>query len=877
MGEVYKARDTRLSRTVAIKVLPADASSDPAARARFEREARAIATLSHPHICVVHDVGHQDGIDYLVMELLEGETLAERIAKAKGPLPLSDVLSIGAAIADALDKAHRAGIVHRDLQPLNVMLTKSGPKLLDFGLAKLHGAATPVALSDETGATTVGPHTTKGTILGTIHYMSPEQVEGREADPRSDIWALGAVLYEMATGQRPFEGESAASVLGAIMQATPPAISTRRPLTPPSLERIVERCLAKSPDDRWQSVSDLRALLTWDVMPGGNATSQELGSAPSRSGRAGWLVAAVAALAAAVLVVPALRYARTAPPLAPPEARLDVLTPTTDDPLSFALSQDGRQIVFVASGDGVARLWLRSLASTTAQPIPGTEGATNPFWAPDGRAIAFVAANSLKRVDLAGSSVRTLATVMSLAGGSWSSKGILIIASSQGGSALMQISENGGTPSPVTTISARQSSHRWPWFLPDGNRFLYWAQGTPDVTGIYMGALDGRGAIRLFQAESSPVYLPSGWVLWGRGQSLMAQRVDIERGVTSGEPLVVADDVAMDARFGRAAVSASAGGLVAYRAGHASLRQLTWFDRSGAALGTAGDADSSGLETPRLSPDGHRLAVGRSAQNNQDIWLLDAARPRRITFDPGIDRFPVWSPDGQRLAFMSNRGGNLDLYTKLASGAGTDEVLVGSDRVKVPTSWSSDGRYLLYHSVERDTAADLWVLPIGDRTPRVLLKTPFREAWGAFSPDGRWVAYQSNESGRAEIYVRAFVAPQTATSSTVAVPVTPGGGQWQVSTDGGVFPVWRADGRELFFLDLSGAMMSASVDASGSALNPGEPVRLFQARIVGAAVGNQVDRQFDVAPDGRFLIDVEQAVAAPPITLIQNWDPEATR
>lgn len=900
MGEVYKARDSRLTRTVAIKVLPAHTAADAAARARFEREARAIATLSHPHICVVYDVGSQGDIDYLVMELLEGETLAERLAKMKGPLPLDQVLTIGIAIADALDKAHRAGIVHRDLKPANVMLTKSGPKLLDFGLAKLHGAASPVALSGESNATTAGPRTAKGTILGTIHYMSPEQVEGREADTRSDIWALGALLYEMATGQRPFDGESAASIVGAILKDTPPTISTRQPLSPPMLERMVQKCLAKDPDARWQSASDLRAQLEW-VQPGppGAVVSpiQPLAGAASRGMLwLPWALVVVAAGVAAALALPAVRHLRETPPQAPPETRTDIVTPPTDAATSFALSPDGRQIVFVASGDGAPRLWLRSMGATTGQPLPGTEGARYPFWSPDGHSVGFFASNSLKRIDLGGDAVRTLASANSPRGGAWGMDGTIVFAPG-GSSPLWRVPSTGGVATVLMGLGKQQLSHRWPQMLPDGRHFMFYVQGsTPDVAGVYLSSFDGTPTTRLTGADGQGLYLPSGWMLWTQAGTLLAQRLDAEKAALSGEPLTLADGVATDPTFSRSALSVSATGLVAYRTGGASLLQLTWVDRSGTARGTVGDRDAS-FSVPRVSPDGRRVAVGRTVRGNQDLWLLEGTRTTRLTFDPAIDQFPVWAPDSTRIVFRSNRNGPGDLYQALASVAGGEERLLISDQTKLPDSWSPDGRFLLFRLNDPHTGADLWVLPMaGDRPsansgrpepadgrmPTVFLKAPFDELRSAFSPDGRWVAYHSNESGRNEVYVRAFVPPgasNPATRTDRGVGLSPDGavGQWQVSTTGGVFPAWRPDGKELYFLNPAGFMMAAPIAVTGTRIAPGEPVALFPARIRGGGEDTGAPRQYDVAPDGRFLINTVLDGPIAPITLLMNWQPEAKK
>ncbi len=892
MGEVYKARDTRLSRTVAIKVLPPDVAADVAARARFEREARAIATLSHPNICTVHDVGRQDDTDYLVMELLEGETLADLLAKANGPLPLDQVLTIGPAIADALDKAHRAGIVHRDLKPANVMLTKSGPKLLDFGLAKLHGAGSPVALSDETGATTAGPATAKGTILGTIHYMAPEQVEGREADTRSDIWALGALLYEMATGQRPFEGTSPASVIGAILKDSPAPLSVLLPLSPPIFERLVFKCLAKDPDARWQSASDLAAQLEWLRHGAASETSARqavAGHAPAGtiSLKAFAAFAAVAAALVVGLVVPVGRHLRETPPSLPPETRLEISTLDGDRPPDFALSPDGSQLVYVASGDKASRLWLRSLSKTGSQPLAGTDGATFPFWSPDGRSIGFFTPTSLKRIDLAGGEPVTLAPVTVGTGGTWNADGVIVYAPTNGSTRapLMRVAAAGGPATAVTQVADGQTGHSRPFFLPDGVRFLFTASGQAESIGSYRGGLDGRPPVRLAPSDGAGLWAPAGagrgaaslngWVIWKRlgTQTLVAQRLDIEKAQLTGETVVIADGVAGLQLNSRSidAASVAGNGSIAYRTGKLGQRQLVWFDRSGRKLEAIGELEGV-LRSPRISPDGRRIAVERIVDGKQDVWLLDAVRGTRFTLVPGNNGFPVWSPDGTRIVFYGSSGsGVLDLWVKSSAGTGAEQPLLISKSAKVPFSWSPDGRYLLYSDYSPETNADLWLMPLnGDGKPSLLVQSRYRETQGTFSPDGRWIAYLTDESRRAEIYVRPFVAPDAASADRPAA-----GAPQQISTGGGIYPAWRRDGKELYYLDPGGNLMAVPITVAGGVLEAGAPSLLFHTRIFGGGVDVQQGRNYDVASDGRFLINTLADDALAPITLIQNWNPEA--
>ena len=607
---------------------------------------------------------------------------------------------------------------------------------------------------------------------------------------------------------------------------------------------------------------------------------------------------AVATLVSIAMAVPTLRYLREMPAPVLGETRLDIVTPATNQPLDFALSPDGRQMVFVAAGDGGPRLWLRWLAKTTAQSLAGTEGATHPFWSPDSRSIGFFAGNALKRLDLDGGAPQTVAPVTSGQGATWNTDGVILFAPTTI-SPLMRVPATGGAPKAATTLGPQQSAHRAPYFLPDGDRFLFFAMGVPDDAGIYLGALDGRAPTRLTPGDGSGVYLPEvepagafrggGWLLWVRTGSLVAQRLDADKAALMGEPLTLADGVATDGSS-RSAVSVATAGLVTYRTGAGSHRQLTWFDRSGTARGTVGDPDAT-LARPRVSRDGRRVAVSRTVQGNTDVWLLDGVRASRLTFDAAVDSYPVWSPDGSRIAFGSNRTGQLDLYQMLTLGGLEERLIAASDQAQVPYSWSVDGR-LLYSRVASQGNVDLWIVPmVGERTPWAFAKTPFREVYGVFSPDGRWVAYQSNESGRPEVYVRPVVPPSreasTFASATAdksadkpasAVGTAAGaGGQWQVSTAGGLFPAWRRDGKELYYLNPAGVMMAASIIVTGTTLAPGAPVVLFPTRIAGGGVDTQQGRQYDVGPDGRFLINIQVESAAAPITLLMNWKPEGKK
>jgi serine/threonine protein kinase/Tol biopolymer transport system component len=867
MGQVYRARDTKLDRDVAIKILPDVFAHDSDRLARFQREARTLASLNHPNIAIVHGLEQAGDVQALVMELVEGDDLSQVIAR--GPIPLDEALPIAKQIAEALEGAHEHGIIHRDLKPANIKVRSDGTvKVLDFGLAKATvpiGAASASVSMSPTITTPAMTHA--GIVLGTAAYMSPEQARGRAVDKRSDVWAFGAVLFEMLTSGRAFPGEDVTDVIVSVISKEPDWTALPAS-TPVSVRLLLRRCLDKDPKRRLRDIGEARVALESSFETPAPLTKAATSVSTSRA-RQIWMPAfAIAAVLAAVLAIPTVRHLRETPPTAPPETRTDIITPVTSDPASFALSPDGRQIVFVASVDGAPRLWLRLLTSTTAQPLAGTEGAAAPFWSPDSRSVAFQGGNALKRIDLAGGPPRNLGPSTSGGGGTWNANGVIVFAAN-GASGLTRVADTGGISVAVTTLGPRQASHRFPHFLPDGRRFLFLVTGVSDTAGIYLGAIDASAPMRLTEANSSASYLPAGWLLWVRGGALAAQRLDVERKVLTGSPVTLAERVTVDS-LGRSAISAAPTGLVAYRTGADNQRQLRWVDRSGISRGTVGDPDAAGLVDPRVSPDGRRVAVTRVVQGNSDLWIMDGTRTRRMTFDPSFERSPVWSPDGTRMVFHSARIGPGDLYQKLASGV--EEPLVMSGQRKTATSWSSDGRFVLYHSADQTNNIDLWVVPMtGDRTPSVLLKTPFREGYGTFSPDGRWIAYQSDESGRPEIYVRPFVAPGD------RVPVAaPTGSPSLVSTAGGIHPVWRPDGKELYYLDPTSTIMAAPIAVTGSTLEPGSPVRLFTARIVGGGLDSAQRRQYDVAPDGRFLINTVLDDAAP-ITLLQNWNPQGAK
>jgi serine/threonine protein kinase/Tol biopolymer transport system component len=859
MGEVFKARDTRLDRTVAIKILSPQLATDSQFRERFDREARTISQLDHPHICALHDVGEQDGTSYLVMQYLEGETLESWLKK--GAVPLDQALQYALQIASALDKAHRAGIVHRDLKPGNIMLTKDGVKLLDFGLAKTNmpagAAAGPSILP-----TTPPNLTAQGTILGTFQYMAPEQLEGLAADGRSDIFAFGAVLYEMLTGRKAFESKTQAGLIGAILEREPRPVSATQPVTPPALDRTVKRCLAKQPDARWQTATDLLEELKWIAGDARATPTVTISRAPWRD-RAAWLIAITALLVSFAIAGLGLYVRRAASD--PPVVRFDVTTPPSSDPTSFALSPDGHQLVFVANADGVPMLWLRPLDQTTAQLLAGTDGASYPFWAPDGRAIAFFADGKLKRLDLGGGTPQMLADAPTGRGGTWNRDGVILFTpNGQLGTAsiLMRVPATGGPVTPVTHLAAGQLSHRWPQFLPDGHRFLFFsAYGLPGGVGVYQGSLDGGEPKRLLETESAAFYAPQRLLLFVRQSALVAVPFDPDRGVLGGDPALLAESVGTDLSVARGVFSISSSGILAHRATTGQRRQLVWMNRAGTALGTVGPRDENNLGDPELSPDGRTVVVRRNVHSNVDVWLMDTTRgaPTPFTFDHS-DQGAVWSPDARRIAFMSNRnGGPFELFEKEASGATGEQPLRAE--VEMPLSWSPDGRFLLCSKNNAKTGFDLWALPMTDeRKPIPVAQTRFNERRGQFSPDGRWVAYESNDSGVFQIYVQPFPAS---------------GGKWQVSTDGGTQVRWRHDGKELFYIASDRRLMAVSITAGadGQTLNPGEPVPLFLTHLAHGPGIPENRSQYAVARDGRFLmnVSVEEAVTAPPITVVVNW------
>jgi len=856
MGEVYRARDTRLDRTVAIKILPAHLSSNAEAKQRFDREARAISSLSHPNICALYDVGHQDGIDYLVMEFLEGETLADRLAR--GLLPPEQVLKYGIEICEGLEKAHRGGITHRDLKPGNVMLTKTGAKLMDFGLAKP---------SSESGATASGltltspvasrPLTQQGMIVGTFQYMSPEQIEGKEADARSDIFALGAVLYEMATGKRAFEGKSTTSVIVAILERNPPPISTVQPMFPRALDSVVKTCLAKDPDERWQSIRDLRTNLEWIGAGESPVTSSKVEHKPWRE-RAAWLLAATfvllglaggAAWWQASYKRPLPMYFHTSVPFAAND---------------LALSPDSHTLAMVAysaqAGNNV--LWTYEVGSRRSNSLDGTQGASYPFWSPDGRFIGFFADGKLKKVEVSGGQPQMLCDAPNGRGGAWNRDGMIVFSPDSLGTGLFRVSSVGGSPVEITKLDTTRSeeSHRWPVFLPDGRHFLYLGanfSGELDKNAIFLGSLDSQERRLLVRTSANAAYAEPGYMLYMRdNKTLVAQPFDRRSYVLSGEPRTLSDEVLYMSLVDRAVFGVSDGDVLVTQTGKgAFLSQLTWFDRNGKRTGTVGLPGS--YNNVRLSTDGSRIATDQTDPDgrNTDIWIHELARgaTTRLTFDPSFHTASIWSPDGRQVLFGSNRQLGFKLQMKNADGSGPEEEVadLGAETQINAWDWSRDGKYILVRKTN-----ELWYLTWPERVAKPLLQAKWTVRNVQFSPDGRWMAYASNETGRMEIYVSPFLS---------------GNGKWQVSSAGGQEPKWRQDGRELFYLSPDEKMMAVAVTTDAS-FKAGSPVALFQTHRR-QPVSAQDVFSYDVSGDGqRFLINtkVDEANAAP-LSVLLNW------
>ena len=860
MGEVYRALDTRLDRTVAIKVLASHLSSSPELKQRMEREARAISSLNHPHICHLYDIGSQDGTDYLVMEFLEGETLAERIRK--GAVPLNEILKIGIAVGEALAVAHRQGIVHRDLKPGNIMLTKGGAKLMDFGLAKSAGSGAPTGTSSApflsaaqtmSQASPVSPLTTAGTMIGTIQYMSPEQIEGKEADARSDLFALGAVLYEMVTGARPFEGKSQISVASAILEKEPAPISAVQPLTPPAFEHIVTACLAKNPEDRFQTAHDVALQLKWIAQRGTPA----LGSTGKRGNHRellAWLIAGGLALMLTAFVLWGRGSKGT-------EQTTYFSAPLPFAARAVAVSPNGHTVAIAGhrESERIDVLWIYEPGSQEATNLARTEGASFPFWSPDGRSLGFFADGKLKKLNLDGGPVQTLCDASTGRGGAWNKDGVILFTPSGTlGVGLYRISASGGTPTQVTVPdkTLNEDSNRWPLFLPDGIHYLYSAinlSGRRDLYSIYVGSLNSNEKRLVAKAKGNGAYAAPGYLLFYRDQTLFAQHFDTRKFELTGEPVPVLTEVQFFPRISEAVFAASTAGLlVAQRNADSGASQLLWFDRKGQQIGVALNSGIYG--NIMLAPNGRAVASDTTdlASQNTDIWTydLETRGAKRLTFDPSLDSLAIWSPDGSRAIFASNRELKFDLYLKDTNGAQEEKVIPQDGPDRFPTDWSRDGKYVLY-----GRGPDLWFLTFPELRATQFLKAASTLKTGRFSPDGKWVAYSSNESGRWEIYVTSFPEAH---------------GKWQVSNTGGDQPRWRGAGKELFYLSTDSKIMAVPVK-TGSNFDAGTPTALFQANPREMVATSELF-SYDVSNDGqKFLVNASLKTAMTPMSVVLNW------
>jgi len=867
MGLVYRARDTRLDRPVALKVLPEEFRERSDRQQRFQSEARIISALSHPHICALFDVGEQDGASFLVMEYLEGETLEDRITR--GPLPADDVLRYAAQIADALDHAHQAQITHRDLKPSNVMLTATGVKLLDFGLARGPVLATTGASTQS--LTSPGRLTGEGTLLGTFQYMAPEQLEGKEADRRTDIFAFGTLLFEMATGRKAFEGTSQASLIASILTTSPPGLSSTRSgshadVVPLALDHIVERCLAKDPDERWQTARDLKLELEW-VATGGVRTITARRFTRRRYVRPLVVLAATAAL----VVAGAFGFSRFRQP--PPQAIRFSIAPPPGSVIArgvtgtrLAISPDGRHIAFVATTGGVDRLWVQSLDSLTPRPL--ADGAESPFWSPDSRFVGFFAPGEgqLKKVDVAGGPARAICPAAVSTPSVWHRNGTILFAQDDTG--IFRVSADGGTPIQVTRLDStrREINHLWPAWLPDGRHFLYTATSL-DSSGrraprtVYVRAVDSAEQELVTHVESRIMYSAQGYVLYVEEGALMARPFDARARTFVGEPVKVADDLMYSRTNGNAAFSVSETGVLTYYSS-VTPSDLMSFDRSGRAEPIwAQQRFSSAI---RISPDGQRVIadVQDPRTGSSDIWIYDLTRgvPLRFTTDVGNDTSPAWSADGLQVVFSSDRGGAPDLFFKKTDGLNNEQVLLARRSPQLANDWSSDGTFIAFEENNRETGLDVWKLLLdGERTAKPMFATRYQE-WGArLSPDAAWVAFVSNESGASEVYV---------------APVNGLGAKVRISTGGGIAPRWRRrDGRELFYVAPETNSIMAVAVTTTPTFKAGAPVLLFSTRGGPASRRQSREVPYDVMPDGQhFLINTPPE--QPPlsgISVVVNW------
>jgi eukaryotic-like serine/threonine-protein kinase len=907
MGEVYRAHDTKLNRDVALKVLPEAFAADAQRMGRFEREAQVLASMNHPNIAAIYGLEESGSTRALVMELVEGQTLDELLGTGKSKIENrksgvetrtgfdlraanAEPLSIARQIAEALEYAHERGIIHRDLKPANIKITPEGAvKVLDFGLAKALDTDTSATSGVSSSPTLTAVATQAGVIIGTAAYMSPEQARGKAVDRRADIWAFGCVLYEMFSGKRLFAGETISDTLAAVIMKEP-EWEALPPTTPAPIQKLIRRCLTKDPRQRLRDIGEARIVIEQTISGVGPiqeppqpavAPPAALPPEPERRSSARsllpWGVAA-AAIAAAVLLGVGHFGSSTAP------ARTIRSTISPPEGVSFAssgtygggavISPDGAHLVVPArDASGKYSLWVRQLDSLTLQKLEGTEGARYPFWSADSRFVAFFVPGKLKKIDVTGGPPQSVCDAPSGRGGAWS-KNDIIVFSPDVSAGLSSVPAAGGASTALVPLdkSRQQSSLRWPEFLPDGRHFLYWG-GDPyssENSGIYIASIEGKDSRFLFKSDTNAVFAPSGYLLYLKEQNLMAQPFDASSLKLTGTAFPIAEQIANPEAFRLGFFSVSQNDILVYQTGGAVKRQVLSLDPTGKQLGQVGN-NTNALYI-QLSPDGRRLAetLYDDQSKSGDIWLVDLARgvQTRFTFDPKDDDTPVFSPDGSRIVFASNRKGQYDLYVKDASGAGTPQALFETKEDKYPTDWSRDGKYIAFTQVTSagKSGVDLWILPLfGDKKPFPFLQTDFAEADGVFSPDGHWLAYESNESGKVEVYIAPFNGNTGLTGGGSAVQ----GGKWQVSQGGGTLPAWSRDGKCLYFLSPDNQLMQAEINAKGSAVEVGVPRTVFQALFASVGAGA---RTYDVAPDAKHIYILgTKETASVPITLVADW------
>jgi len=866
MGEVYRARDTRLDRTVAVKVLAGGVAADAESRRRFEEEARAIAALNDPHICTIHDVGRHGDLDYLVLEFLEGETLADRIRRS-GALPVDEALAIAIQIGAALDRAHRAGIAHRDLKPGNVMLVRRAgaaapdAKLLDFGLAsrttnrpKAIDRSLQETMAPSMVATRPPSATVSSGFSGTIHYMSPEQLDGDQGDHRADIFAFGCVLYEMLAGRKPFGGQSAVTVIASIMSTDPAPIAALE--AHPQLDHVMRRCLEKDRERRWQSIGDVATELRWIAE---HPTSIAAPTVATRS--YSWPVK-IAIVTTALVVgtlgllagVRVLRGPERA--VALPTLRLEITTPPTDDP-TMALTVDGSRIAFVANQNRVPMLWVRSLDAVESRVLPGTEGASYPFWAPDGHNLGFFSEGKLKRIDIDGGRPLVVADAPNGRGGTWNLDGVILFSPGVS-SPIMRVSTGAGPAEPLTETDTGGTGqdHRWPQFLPDGKRFLFSSTlGAQETKGIYIGSLDKTPYTRVLSVDSAGRFAAPDRLLTTTQGALQAYTFDPISGAVQGTPVVLAQGFA--GAIG--AMAASETGVLAYRTGNAQRRQFAWVNRKGTVLRTIGEPEGGNNGSPELSPDEQSVVVFSGRSGDNDIWVIELARnlARRITDGPPADAHPIWDPDGQHVIFNTSRFPGRGTQGRQAINGGPADPLFPSGDVRgTVVSWTRDRQYALLRRENPETNADLVAVATRDQKELIVAQSHYDELEGQFSPDSKWVALVSTDSGRPEVFVQSFPDGRSRT---------------QVSTSGGTQVRWSANGNEVFYLAPDGKLMAASVSLNGATPDVKLPVALFQTYLATGTnvIGNKP--QYAVARDGRFLLNTAVESPSAPIVVSINW------